>query len=157
MLKLDRVPADQVDLVSLSSFDTLQLTLSPACFESVRDLMEVVKDLATKDNAAPTSLQRQGTFTRGEDSELLLQADASLVEVAEETETFNLFEIVNRSGLSMACYRTSHVSNAIRKEEGMQLASSNVAKPLAFRPATDFVHIPDFGRKVREIECCHCL
>jgi hypothetical protein len=155
--KVDRVPSDQVALFSLSSLETLQLSLSAASFESIRDLLEFVRDFTPRSTACTSKGGLTDLMARGPalQSQLGLQAAQMARQSATEpkgnlpidrNEGFNLFEVVNRTGLGMACYVGGDKSG--RSSSHMQMASTNASKPLLFRPGVEFVHLPDFGRKV---------
>lgn len=147
------MPREQLSLLCLSSQDTLQLSFSPASFQSICDALEfsetfmpVPADPATSGDSQSLSSQQlirraQTLPLRSLDPSVVLNDTADV----DSEACFNLFEICNRTGLGMACY----VPGTGGAREGhMEMASTNAFKALTFRPLVESVHLPDFGRKV---------
>jgi hypothetical protein len=152
-IKVDRVPCEQVGLLCVSSQDTLQLSLSPASFQSLRDALEFAETFVP----APADHGNAGEAESSRASQHLLQRplsfqprhlDSMVLNDSGESDRyacFNLFELCNRTGLGMACYVPGAEG---ARDDHMEMASCNVFKALTFRPLVESVHLPDFGRKV---------
>jgi hypothetical protein len=142
--KFDKIPAEQVDAISLSSLESLQICLSPASFESLRDCLELVNDLSHA--TSPANKRAVEVVCDAESStgkEIKATADQTR-ELVEQNEALNLFEIMNRAGLGLKCYPATETGL-----RGQDLTPSNIPAALLFRPATEFVHMPELGRKAR--------
>lgn len=150
LIKVDKLPSEQVDLLSVSSPETLQLSLSPACFESVRDVLELARDLCrtqSSNASAGPSTVLSPDISESTNHQAGCAWEQCRTDQPHSEETFNLFEIANRTGLGMACYPA--LSEQLIQRKGRELGPSNVPRPVTFRPDTELVYVPDFGRKVR--------
>ena len=143
---IDRLPAEDVRALSVSSLETLQINLSPACFQSVRDVMELLADLRGSNNAA----------TPSEDVIAAVSAEHGGVTLdiehnprVKSQSTANLFEIVNRTGVGLACFPALRSALQTSDSSHMPLKTGIEKQPLTFVPSTENVHVPDFGRQVR--------
>ena len=161
-VRLDRVPAKLMRAVSLSSLETLQLNLSPACFESVRDIIDLVNDFqGTLGGSAAPDLPAQHSDTLQKVAKPLSCNIPAPSAVNGSAPGGSPFEIVNRTGLGLACYPDADGGlqhDGDDKLMKMRLPSAIASEGLTFAPATEYVHVPDFGRRVRKFAqfsvCC---
>ena len=139
-------------LASLSSSDTLQLSLSPASFESIRDILELVKDLkgvTFREFLAPSVAK---TEAKPQHQQVAASAAASkAARVDGQTEQDSLFRVCNRTGVTVSCKEKGEM------REVMQLTASSMPVALKFKPPSEVVYVPDFGRKVCGLLSIVCL
>lgn len=134
-----------MDTLELSSVDTLDISFSPASFQSFRDLLDFIEPLRCTQDAPPSPAGSCSSRLRAaailQHPSARVQCHRGLTDEAPPVEALNLFQCCNRTGLALSCYGKNAAT-------GMKLLPTAGARPLAFSPTSSRVHLPDFGREV---------
>ena len=151
---MKREAADVVETVELSSVDILDISFSPASFQSFKDILDFLEPFRCSQTVLTP--REDSCSGRSRAAAILqhpsIEVPAHLCPAADaaQPEAPTLFQCSNRTGLALTCHGGATATST-------KMVSAAGVQPLGFSPKSSRVYLPDFGREVSLFNASYTL